>query len=116
MADRETRNVQIGSHTVALRTYLTAREGNALRKSVYQKFSYKAGEDGRMTPSMNVDGTYILDQELDAFQLVIAAIDGSADDVKNRVQDLFTTVEYQELKAEVDKVTKSLFLAQKPAA
>jgi hypothetical protein len=113
---RETKNVQAGSHVVALKTFLTGREVNALKRLVYSKFRYATGEDGKTKPVMDTDASYVLDQELETLALCIVTLDGSNENVIDRLQDNLKADEYNTVKNAVNEMTRDLFKEAKPGS
>ena len=105
---RESKTVQVGTHTIALKTYLTAREGNQLKDMVYSKIAYKT-ENGESSSIVDMKGTDVLVQELATIKLCVIALDGSTENIVDRLQDDLTTAEYQKVKESVDELTKDLF-------
>lgn len=110
---RETKAVQVGQHTVAIKTYLTGRESNELKKIMLERMSYKS-EGSQAVPSMNIPGTYLLDQELAALGVCVFSMDGNVADLVNRLQDELTGTEYQQVVTAVNELTKDLFPTPKP--
>jgi len=113
---RETRNITVGTHVIALKTYLNGREVNGLKRDVYSKFKYTTDESGRTKPVMDTNAGYILDQELAAMALCIVTLDGSSENITDRLQDDLRAEEYNEVKDAVNELTKDLFTQARPGS
>lgn len=113
---RETRNITVGKHVVALKTYLNGREVNELKREVYSKFKYTTDEAGKTKPVMDTDASYILDQELAAMALCIVALDGSSENITDRLQDDLRAEEYNVVKEAVNELTRDLFTQARPGS
>ena len=113
---RETRNINVGTHVVSIKTYLTGREVNKLKGDVYSKFKYTTGEDGKPRPVMDTTASYAIEQELSTLALCIVALDGSSDSIVDRLQDDLRAEEYIQVKDAVNELTKDVFTRAKPDA
>ncbi len=107
--ERETTSFSAGGHTIVAKTYLTAREANQLRQTLYAqiKMSMSDVEAGK-TEVKDIPAGVLLEQELKALELVIVSIDGGADNIAERLLDLRSD-EYSEIVAEVNKITRTDF-------
>lgn len=107
MGERETKEIKAGNHTIVVKTYLTAREANALKALIQSKIGYTI-EDGIQTQKLNLDGTYLMEQELKALELVVVSLDGKTENVLELIQDL-PADQYQKIVNGVNAVTQDPF-------
>ena len=112
--ERETTKFKTpGGHEVILKTYLTAREANQLKQVLYASINMSMTDlaSGK-TEIKDIPATSLLEQEREALKTVIVSLDGSQDNVAERLLDL-PSDEYDAVVAEVNKVTKSNFQTAK---
>lgn len=99
---RETKEIKVGEHTVVIKTYCTGREANEIEQV------YLAGTKVSMvgtTPT--VDGfspTVEQDANKKAIEVLVVSLDGTNDDLVNRILDLPNT-EYVQIVAALGEIS-----------
>lgn len=112
--DRPTTEITTPGGTKAvIKTYLTARESNQLKQVLYAnlKMSMTDLSTGK-TAVQDIPATVLLDQERKAIELLIVSLDGSVENIADRLLDLPAS-EYDTLVAEVNKVAQPGFQKEK---
>lgn len=105
MSDRATQEfVTSGGHTIVLKSYLTGRESNALKAVMYGAFkmSMDDAQSGKVAMG-DVSGTFLVEQEQKALELLIVSFDGNADAPIGKLLDL-PSAEYEEVIEVVNKI------------
>lgn len=113
--ERESKTITTpNGHTVAIKTYLTAREGNVLKKMVYERITAKT--DGiNNSQTAQISGSSVLDQEAKALEILLVAVNGSNENLMDRLLDM-KLVDYDAVVKEVNIVTDELFPTVKPSS
>lgn len=110
--DREFKEVRtVSGHSVKIKTYLTGREANDLKKIAYEKVNYN-NEDAGAAGNVNISGSFLLEQELKGLEICVISIDEKNDAILETLQD-FPYNEYQEVVKAVNEVTKDVFTSVK---
>ena len=108
MEERETRNITTpGNHVVVLKTYLTGREVNDIKRVLFGSVSVERGEDGKpVVPQYPL--ALALDREKKLLEYTVVSIDGATDNAADKVQDL-TAADYKLVVAEAEKAVDGNF-------
>lgn len=105
MSDRETREIATtGGHKIVLKSYLTGREANELKAVMYG--ALKMNMDDAQSGKVNigeVPGTFLVEQEQKALELLVVSFDGSTETPIAKLLDLPSS-EYEEVIKEVNKI------------
>lgn len=108
MQERETRNVTTpGNHVVVLKTYLTGREVNDIKRALFGSVSVERSEDGKpVVPQYPL--ALAIDRERKLLECAVVSIDGSAENAASKVEDL-TSADYKFVVAEAEKAVDGNF-------
>ena len=108
MTERETRNVTTpGNHVVVLKTYLTGREMNDIKRALFGSVSVERGEDGKpVVPQYPL--ALAIDRERKLLEYSIVSIDGSAENAAAKAEDL-PSADYKFVIAEAEKAVDGNF-------
>ena len=108
MEERETRNVTTpGNHVVVLKTYLTGREVNDIKRALFGSVSIERGEDGKpVVPQYPL--ALAIDREKKLLEYTVASLDGIAENAADKVQDL-TSTDYKFVVTEAEKAVDGNF-------
>jgi len=105
MVDRETKEITTpGGHKVVLKTYLTGRETNELKSVMYSalKMNMDDAQSGKVAVN-DVPGTFIVEQERKALEILLVSLDGDATGPIDRLLDL-PSAEYEAVIKEVNQI------------
>ena len=105
MNERETKTITTpGGHQVMLYTYLTGREANQIKATMYGalKMNLEDAQAGKVSVS-DVPGTFIAEQEQKALGFLLVSIDGDATAAVEKLLDLPST-EYEAVIKEVNAI------------
>ncbi len=102
MEDRETRNITTpGNHVIVLKTYLTGREVNDIKRALFGSVSIERGEDGKpVIPKYPL--ALAIDREKKLLEYAVVTIDGAKENAADKVQDL-SAADYKFVVAEAEK-------------
>jgi hypothetical protein len=102
--ERETRTFKTPSgHSVVIKAYATGREVRNIENKYYQKSKLElVGGQPKIT-DMDLSAQFEVEQEM--IRLLVDSIDGSTDDVTNKILDL-RSHDYEAVIAELNEVTK----------
>jgi hypothetical protein len=97
--DRETKDIQIGGHTLVVKTYATAREHQAIQRALLKDAKFDvAGE----TPQLSdFDPTIMFEMQAETVRQMVVSMDGTAENLVDRCLDL-PSDQFDELIAELD--------------
>lgn len=106
--ERETKNVTTpGNHVIVLKTYLTGREVNDIKRALFGSVSIERGEDGKpLVPQYPL--ALAIDREKKLLEYTVVSLDGSADNAADKIQDL-TAADYKFVIAEAEKSVEGNF-------
>jgi hypothetical protein len=95
-----------GGHTVVINAYISGRESNAIKQVLYDdlKMNMKDAQNGAVAMD-DLPSSFVVKQEEKAIELIVVSIDGSSEDVIQRVLDL-PVAEYNAIVEEVNKVRR----------
>jgi hypothetical protein len=112
--ERTTKTIKTQGGTQAvIKDYLTAREANQLKQVLYADIKMSMTDIGSgKTGVSDVPATVLLDQERKALEMLIVSLDGSAENIAERLLDLPST-EYDAILVEVNNVTRPNFQKEK---
>lgn len=105
MSDRETISFTTpGGRAVLLRSYLTGREANELKAVMYSavKMDMEDAQSGKVKVS-DVPGTFLVEQERKALELLLVSIDGDTAAPIEKLLDL-PSGEYDAVVKEINKI------------
>jgi hypothetical protein len=105
MSERETKEfITPAGHKVVLRTYLTGRESNELKSVMFSalKMNMEDAQSGKVNVS-DVPGTFLVEQERKAFDILIVSIDGDTISPVDKLLDLPAS-EYDAVVKEVNQI------------
>jgi hypothetical protein len=105
MPERETKTITTpAGHTVVLRTYLTGREANELKAVMFTalKMNIEDAQSGKVNIG-DVPGTFLVEQERRAFEILLVSIDGNTTAPIDVLLDLPST-EYEAVVKEVNMI------------
>ena len=106
MENRPTLNVATPSGTkVEIKTYMTARESNALRQEIWGKLNLNI-QDGKVADT--IPGSVLYEQERKTLEIMIVSVNGSTEQILDRIDDL-PQDDYQFILAEVNKASRLNF-------
>jgi hypothetical protein len=93
-----------GGRTVVLQSYLTGREANELKAVMFSavKMDMEDAQSGKVKVS-DVPGTFLVDQERKALELLLVSIDGDAAAPVDKLLDL-PSAEYDAVVKEINKI------------
>ncbi len=102
--ERETKTIKTpNGHTIIIKSYATGREVRNIESKYYQKSKLElVGGQPKIT-DMDLSAQFEVEQEM--IRLLVDSIDGSTDDVTNKVLDL-RSQDYEAVIAELNEVTK----------
>ena len=108
MEDRETKNITTpGNHIVVLKTYLTGREVNDIKRALFGAVSVERGEDGKpVVPHYPL--ALALDREKKLLEYTVVSIDSATENAADKVQDLVST-DYKFVVGEAEKAVDGNF-------
>lgn len=108
MEERETRNVTTpGNHVAVLKTYLTGREVNDIKRALFGSVSIERGEDGKpVVPQYPL--ALAIDREKKLLEYTVASLDGVVENAADKVQDL-TSTDYKFVVQEAEKAVDGNF-------
>lgn len=108
MPERETRNITTpGNHAVVLRTYLTGREVNDIKRALFGSVTVERGEDGKpVVPQYQL--SLAIDREKKLLENTIVSLDGTEENAADKIQDL-TAADYKFVVAEAEKAVDGNF-------
>lgn len=106
---RETNIIETkNGHKVALKTFLTPREANEIKKITLSKLNYDgSGKD--TSANVTLPGMFLIEEELKVLEVTILSIDGKTEGIMDFLQDNMSFDEYQEIVNEARKLTAGLF-------
>ena len=106
--ERETRNITTpDNHVIVLKTYLTGREVNDIKRVLFGSVAIERGEDGKpIVPQYPL--VLALDREKKLLEYVVVSIDGSTENPADKVQDL-TAADYKFVVTEAEKAVDGNF-------
>ena len=86
--ERETRNITTpGKHIVTLKTYLTGKEVNEIKRALFGSVSVERGEDGKpVVPEYPL--SLALDRERKLLEYTVVSVDGAAEKAVEKAEDL----------------------------
>lgn len=100
--ERETTNIKVGTHTFVAKTYLTAKENNAVQQAYFRNAKVEVVDQ---KPKINeFDPTVLYGVRLELIKQLIVDMDGSADKIVERCEDLPQTL-FDELGDALDELT-----------
>jgi len=101
MNDRENKDIQIGRHAFQVKTYATAREHQAIQRSLLKDAKFEmTGE----TPQLaDFDPTIMFEMQAETVRQMVISMDGSAEKVLDRCLDL-PSGQFDELITELDQL------------
>ena len=105
MSERETKEfITPGGRKIILRTYLTGRESNELKSVMFSalKMNMEDAQSGKVNVS-DVPGTFLVEQERKALDILIVSIDGDTASPVDKLLDLPAT-EYEAVVKEVNAI------------
>jgi hypothetical protein len=102
MQERETRNVKTPvNHIVVLRTYLTGREVNDIKRALFGSVSVARSEDGKpVIPQYPL--SLAIDREKKLLEYTVVSVDAVKENAADKVQDLVAG-DYKFVVAEAEK-------------
>jgi len=108
MEERETKNITTPSnHVVVLKTYLTGREVNDIKRTLFGSVSVERGEDGKpVIPEYPL--SLAIDREKKLLEYTVISIDGVKENAADKVQDLVAG-DYKFVVAEAEKAVDGNF-------
>ena len=106
--ERETRNVTTpGGKIVVLKTYLTGKEVNEIKRALFGSVSVERGEDGKpVVPEYPL--SLALDRERKLLEYTVVSVDGAAEKAVEKVEDLVAG-DYRFVVAEAEKAVDGNF-------
>ena len=106
---RETKEIVLPSGIkITANTYLTARDANAIKEEMYKVMKIDLDNvDDAGNPKMkgDISAEFLLSQEKMLLERVVVSIDGSTENIKDRLYDLRNS-DYQALVVEINKLHK----------
>ena len=105
MSERETKEfITPGGRKIILRTYLTGRESNELKSVMFSalKMNMEDAQSGKVNVS-DVPGTFLVEQERKALDILIVSIDGDTASPVDKLLDLPAS-EYEAVVKEVNAI------------
>ena len=81
---RETKEVVVDGHTLKVLAYITGREQRAIQAAIYETVNI----DGGTGEVSNIKGDLMLLQQEKYTELIVKEIDGSSDDILNRILNM----------------------------
>jgi len=113
--DRETKTIDTTfGHKVVLKSYLTAKEGNALKTFVGKNLNVNTNTEGEVKQNFTATGSYLMDYEKEEINLVVISVDSATENVFEKLEELRLEEYAQVLKA-VQEITKDVFPQAKNA-
>ena len=108
MQERETRSITTpGNHTIVLKTYLTGREVNDIKRALFGSVSIERSDDGKpIVPQYPL--SLAIDREKKLLEYTVVSLDGAKENAADKIQDLVST-EYNFVIAEAEKVVQGNF-------
>lgn len=108
MEERETRNITTpGNHVVVLKTYLTGREVNDIKRALFGSVSIERGEDDKpVIPQYPL--SLAIDREKKLLEYTVVNLDGVTENAADKVQDL-TSADYKFIVQEAEKAVDGNF-------
>ena len=101
--NRETKEIKIGEHTVVVNTYLTGREVRDIENALIDKLEMKQTPSGQEISG--IKGSVLKEREDNQIKAVVVSMDGSADNLLNRLLDL-PAGQYDEVMVYVKTLTE----------
>lgn len=99
---RPTKDITVGEHTFKVKTYVSAREANAIQQ-VYLSAA-KIEVQGEQPKFTEFDPTVQMRVQEELVRQIVLEMDGSTDQVVDRCLDL-PSYEYEDLVAQLDDLT-----------
>jgi len=103
--DRETRIIKTQNHQVEIKTYITAGEKRQLRDVLLK--GMKVNMEGDTPRISEFYPDVITEAENRAIEIVVVSIDGSKENILQRLLD-FKADEFDQVMEEIDKITKEV--------
>jgi hypothetical protein len=100
---RETKQITVGSHTITVNTFVTGRELRDIESAMLDKLEMK--QTGGAQEISGFRGSMLKEREDAQIKAVIVDLDGTAEDLVNRVLNL-PAPEYREVMAYVSEITE----------
>jgi hypothetical protein len=106
--ERETKNITTpGNHLVVLKTYLTGREINEIKRALFGSVSIERGEDGKpVIPEYPL--ALAIDREKKLLESTIVSVDGKEEKAADAVLD-FPSADYKFVVTEAEKAVDGNF-------
>ena len=106
--ERETRSITTPqNHTIVLKTYLTGREVNDIKRALFGSVSIERGDEGKpIVPQYPL--SLAIDREKKLLEYTVISIDGVQENAAEKVQDLVST-DYAFVVAEAEKAVQGNF-------
>jgi hypothetical protein len=103
--DRETKIIKTQNHQVEIKTYITAGEKRQLRDVLLK--GMKVNMEGDTPRISEFSPDVITEAENRAIEIVVVSIDGSRENILQRLLD-FRAEEFDQVMEEIDKVTREV--------
>ena len=108
MENRETKTIETKHGAkVEIKTYLTAKEGNALKEFAAKKLTISAKE-GETINTFNAEGSYVLEFEKKEMEAVFVSVNGKTDKIFDELESL-RLEEYVQVLEAVQLITMDVF-------
>lgn len=95
-------------HIVKIKSYLTAREVNALKELIFKNVHYKIIDGKVADQEIDIPGSYLIEQEKKALEICLFAIDDKTENLLETILD-FKPKDYEMVVKEVNEITGSIF-------
>jgi hypothetical protein len=104
MADRETKEIKVGEHSFIVKTYVTAREQNAVQQAYFKGTKVEVAGNQPRISEFNPGVQYEVRVEL--IRQMVVAMDDSSEDIVGRCENLPSS-DFDALAAQLDEIAAS---------
>lgn len=110
---RETKEIITPSGVIVkIKSYLTAREVNAIKELVFKNVHYKIVDGKPVDQEVDIPGSYLLEQEKKALEICLVAVGEKTNNLLEILLDL-KPPDYDVVVAAVNEMTSSVFTPAK---
>lgn len=99
---RETKNIKVGEHNVVVKTYITAREAQAIQSSAFAGLKVEVVGDQPKISDFNPAVQVQVEKTM--VEQVVVSVDGKAEGVADIVLDEWRNEEYIDLIAQLNDI------------